>query len=218
MNMIKTLNAALAVSLFVGATAAHAAPYAVDGTLTGFSTSTGVITAAFVPATPAFSGNWDIDSSTISPVGDISFAPYSAQWSVLGNLIGTTSYTTDIYHLDTTVPAVGYNYDASSRTLTITNALFASTNSVNTCSPGAFICGNTLPTYQLSLTLTFADDALSAFSGTATATNDDGHGSAYSYNYAFNGHAPAVPAPAALWLFGSGLVGLAGVARSRKNV
>ena len=33
---------------------------------------------------------------------------------------------------------------------------------------------------------------------------------------AFNGTVSAVPVPAAVWLFGSGLVGLAGVARRRK--
>jgi hypothetical protein len=216
MNMIKTLKAALVVSVFAGASLAQAAPYAINGTLTGFSTSTGVITAAFVPATPTFTGSWDIDSSTITPVGDVSFAPYTAQWSVLGNLMGSTSYTTDIYHVDTTGASVGYSYDADSRTLTITNALLTSTNSVYSCAGSAFQCGGELPSFQLSMTLTFADDALSTFSGVATATNDDGQGSAYSYNWSLNGQSQ-VPVPAAVWLFGSGLVGLAGVARSRKS-
>jgi hypothetical protein len=219
MNMIKTLKATLAISLLAGATIAQAAPYTVQGTLTGFSTTPSIITAAFTPTAPTFTGNWDIDSSSISPVGDVSFAPYTAQWSVLGLPSGTTNYTTDNYHLDTTGVSVGYNYDVDTRTLTITNALLASTGSANSCSGSAFICGNELPSFQLNLTLTFADNALSAFSGTATAINDDGNGSSYAYDWAFNGQAaPTVPAPAALWLFGSGLVGLAGVARSRKNV
>jgi len=34
----------------------------------------------------------------------------------------------------------------------------------------------------------------------------------------FNGTVSAVPVPAAVWLFGSGLIGLAGVARCRKTV
>ena len=44
----------------------------------------------------------------------------------------------------------------------------------------------------------------------------DATGGGAGYNANFNFTAPAVPVPAAVWLFGSGLLGLVGVARRRK--
>jgi len=212
MNMIRTLNAVLVGSVLAGATAANAASYDVSGLLTGFSTNPAVIAAAFSPTTPTFTGSWNVDTSSL--VGDASFAPYTVAWSVFGDPAGTTSYTTDTYHLDTTGATV--SYDAGTRTLNITNGTLTSTNSVYTCSEGSLFCGSTLPSFQLNLALTFTDATLKAFSGSAVATNDDGAGDQYIYNWSFNGQAPAVPVPAAAWLFGSGLAGLAGLARSRK--
>lgn len=212
MNMIKTLNAVLAGSVLAGATAAHAASYDVSGLLTGFSTDPAIITASFTPTNPTFTGSWNIDTTSL--VGDASFAPYTVAWSVLGDPVGTTSYTTDIYHLDTTGATV--SYDAGTRTLNITNGTLASTSSSATCSGDSLFCGDVLPSFQLNLALTFTDATLQTFSGSAIATNDDGAGDQYSYTWSFNGQAPAVPVPAAVWLFGSGLAGLAGLARSRK--
>jgi hypothetical protein len=211
MKMIKTLNAVLAGSLLVGATAAQAASYDVSGLLTGFSTNPAVIAASFTPTNPTFTGSWNVDTSSL--VGDSSFAPYTVAWSVLGNPAGTTSYTTDIYHLDTTGATVVY--DAGTRTLTVSNGTLTSTDSQYTCSSDALFCGNILPSFDLDLVLTFTDATLKSFNGSAVATNGDVNGQ-YSYNWSFSGQAPEVPVPAAVWLFGSGLAGLAGLARSRK--
>jgi hypothetical protein len=217
MNTIRTFKAALAVAVLAGATFAQAAPYDVNGTLTGFSATPGTISATFNPTNPTFTGNWNVDTSSL--VGDSTFAAYSVQWNVLGFPVpaGTSNYTSDSYHLDASGAAVSYN--AASRTLTVTNGSLVSTTAASdyNCSGAALFCGDAAPAFQLNLTLTFADDALSAFSGTATASNNDGQGSIYSYDWSFNGQAPEVPVPAAVWLFGSSLIGLAGVARSRKS-
>lgn len=217
MNQLKSITTTLAAMLLAAASGAQAAPYNVTGNLTGFSSTPAYIDATFTPTAPTFAGIWNIDAGTLTPVGDVSFVPYSIQWSAAGLYSGTTNYTTDIYHLDTTGTNVGYDYDADTRTLTITNGTLQSINSIYSCTDAPLFCGNELPTFQFDLTLTFADAALSAFSGTAKATGGD-IGGLYAYDWSFNGHAPEVPVPAAAWLFGSGLLGLAGVARRRNNI
>ncbi len=73
----------------------------------------------------------------------------------------------------------------------------------------------------VNLSLVFSDD-FSSYTGTLTATNKSGASlTAATTTYKFNLSGsvptppPAVPVPAAAWLFGSGLLGLAGVARRR---
>jgi hypothetical protein len=210
MKAIKTLNAVLAASLLAGATLAQAASYEVTGTLDSFSTNPAVISAIFNPEAPIFTGTWDVTTSALT--GNASFSPYAAQWSVFGSPTGTTSYTTDNYSLAST----GSSYNAGTRTLTV-NGTVANTSATYTCSGATFFCGGNLPAYALTLTLTFTDASLQAFNGSLLATNDDGAGSSYSYAWSFNGETPEVPVPAAFWLFGSGLAGLAGFARSRKQ-
>jgi hypothetical protein len=210
MKAIKTLNAVLAASLLTGATLAQAASYEITGTLDSFSTNPAIISAIFNPTAPAFTGTWDVTTSALS--GGASFSAYAVEWSVFGSPTGTTTYTSDNYSLASTTST----YDAGTRTLTVTGTV-SNTSASYTCSGAAFFCGDTLPAYDLSLTLTFTDDTLKAFSGSLAATNDDGEGSQYSYAWSFNGQTPEVPVPAAFWLFGSGLAGLAGFARSRKS-
>jgi hypothetical protein len=210
MKAIKTLNAVLAASLLTGATLAQATSYDVTGTLDSFSTNPSVISAIFTPEAPVFTGNWDVSTTTAS--GDASFAAYTVEWSVFGSPTGTTAYTSDNYSFTTTTSA----YNAATRTLTVAGTL-TNTTADYSCSGSAFFCGGALPAFDLSLTLTFADDTLQAFSGNLVGTNDDGAGSQYSYAWSFNGQAPEVPVPAAFWLFGSGIAGLAGFARSRKS-
>lgn len=210
MKAIKTLNAVLAASLFTGATLAQAATYEVTGSLDSFSTSPSVITAIINPEAPLFTGTWDVTTTALS--GDAAFGAYVVDWSVFGNLIGTTSYTFDNYSLT----GAATSYDAGTRTLTFTGTVI-NTLADYDCTGAAFICGNELPSFDLALSLTFTDDTLGAFNGSLVASNDDGAGSAYAYGWSFNGQAPEVPVPAAFWLFGSGLAGLAGFARTRKN-
>lgn len=212
MKAIKTLNAVLAASLLTGATLAQAATYEVTGSLDGFSTNPAVITGVFTPETPLFTGTWDVTTAALT--GDAAFGAYAVEWSVFGMPTGTTTYTADNYSLSSATTA----YDAGTRTLTVTGTV-VNTSASYTCAGSAFLCGNTLPSFDLALTLTFTDDSLSAFSGSLVASNDDGAGSSYSYAWSFGGQAaaPEVPVPAAFWLFGSGIAGLAGFARSRKH-
>lgn len=209
MKAIKTLNAVLAASLLAGATMAQAASYNVSGTLDSFSSNPDVISAIFNPTAPAFTGSWDVDTTSLS--GIAGFGAYSAEWSLLGAPVGTTSYTFDNYSLSTTT--AGYN--AGTRTLTV-NGTLANTSADYSCTGDAFFCDHSLPSFDLILTLTFTDDALKAFNGSLVATNGE-VGGQYSYGWSFNGQTPEVPVPAAVWLFGSGLLGLAGLARSRKS-
>lgn len=210
MKAIKTLNAVLAASLLTGATLAQAASYEITGTLDSFSTSPAVISAIFNPTAPIFSGTWDVTTSALS--GNANFAAYVAEWSVAGvGVVGTTSYSADNYSLAST----STSYNALTRTLTVTG-IVDNTSAPYSC-VGALFCGNELPSFDLALTLTFTDDTLQAFNGSLTATNDDGNGSQYAYAWSFNGETPEVPVPGAVWLFGSAIAGLAGLARSRKS-
>jgi hypothetical protein len=101
------------------------------------------------------------------------------------------------------------------------NAGFATTNFI-TFDTSAL---NDWGTHTLSITI---DNALVGqilqFGATNTASNYEGSGVFYD-NICFNtsgdcdigGPPSAVPVPAAVWLFGSGLLGLVGVARRRKS-
>jgi hypothetical protein len=40
----------------------------------------------------------------------------------------------------------------------------------------------------------------------------------FNFNFNLHGNMTVVPVPAAVWLFGSGLLGLAGVARRKKKI
>jgi hypothetical protein len=67
----------------------------------------------------------------------------------------------------------------------------------------------------LALNFVFAEDR-SSFAGTLTATDTSGSGISRNTT-TVNWQVQAVPVPAAAWLFGSGLVGLAGAARRRSK-
>lgn len=210
MKATKTLNAVVAASLFAGASLAQAASYDVTGTLDGFSSSPSVISAIFNPESPVFTGVWDVDTTSLT--GTAAFGAYSVGWSLLDTPVGTTNYLNDAYQLSST----SASYDAGSRTLTVLGTV-VNTSATYNCQGAAFFCGGALPTFDLALSLTFTDASLQSFSGNLTATNDDGFGSAYTYSWSFNGAAPEVPVPAAAWLFGTGLVALAGLARNRSR-
>ncbi|HSB96097.1 MAG TPA: VPLPA-CTERM sorting domain-containing protein [Spongiibacteraceae bacterium] len=70
----------------------------------------------------------------------------------------------------------------------------------------------------LALSFVFSEDR-SAFSGTLAGTDTSGGGlslNTTTINWQIAAAQPAVPVPAAAWLFGSGLIGLTGMARRRR--
>jgi len=111
------------------------------------------------------------------------------------------------------------NYDAGTRTLTYTQAgltylsepfVCTAFGSVQCATPGVPSMG--IESFNLALLF---DADLAAFTGTGTRTFSYQNGSSVTTAFSFSG--TAVPVPAAAWLFGSGLLGLAGAARKRRN-
>jgi hypothetical protein len=66
-------------------------------------------------------------------------------------------------------------------------------------------------------TLAGADGSSALFSGTWTLSFNGAVGAATAATLSWNPTSTSVPLPAAVWLLGSGLMGLAGVGRRRKN-
>lgn len=193
---------------------------------------------SYTPAETPFSGIWSFvfhDNGTADFDGNLFLGDYSAftelDAAFLGEMSGTVSYQ-DANHL---VSGTGV-WDAQSHTLSYllgpggANSSIGSSysESGSSCSGNGSIGGVTLcdiwaettPEWEgLALELVFADD-LGSFSGSIIATERSGVGfTAHSsvVEYAINGNAAVseVPIPAAAWLFGSGLMGLAAAARRR---
>ena len=146
---------------------------------------------------------------------------------------GTVSYNAGTRTFTLGQPLVYSNSDAAINNDATSDAKLtldvAHGAAAGVCSGASVICNNQA-TYFINkpdlerfyMTLTFSPD-FSSFTGTAVGA-DVGGGSGgtatgntwYSYNFTGTAAQPAVPVPAAAWLFGSGLMGLAGVARRRR--
>ena len=114
-----------------------------------------------------------------------------------------------------------FTYDAKIGNLEADSSAFAYILVQDFVNPDIFVQNDTtnLPiewgTYTLDLLLTEAQaGATLSFGFSATATGENG--SAVFYDN-LNFDRVVVPVPAAVWLFGSGLLGLVGVARRRKH-
>ena len=115
-----------------------------------------------------------------------------------------------------------FTYDAKMGNLTADSSAFAYILTQDFSGNDVFVSNDstTLPaewgTYTLDLLIVqdMVGDTLS-FGFGAVSTNNNGSGVFYD-NLSFARVAP-VPVPAAVWLFGSGLLGLVGVARRRKH-
>lgn len=212
MNATRTL---LAVSILAAAASANAAVYTITGTLDSTANSAGVTIyqnqtpyggtypSTFTPnqAISLTGGSLDITGTTINS-GSISLADYGVLTSLSGP---NTTFGAAFDSLGSGYSFTGSGAGWVSTGPGISNCVGPAAGTV--CGPasaGAPPISYTLTstgvnTYHLLLTsgspgqITTQD-----FSLTATA-------------------APTVPVPAAAWLMGSGLLGLAGAARRRRN-
>ncbi len=216
---------------------AFGASYSTTGTA-GVITVDAFITPTLIysspSANPPVSGDWDFtfNGGTVDFSGEIYLGDYSTYTaaSFLGsNMDGTITYV-GASHL---VSGTG-NWDAGTNTLTY-NVMGASGSGVasdysetsSSCTGTGSIASNTVcgtasqvdPDWEgLTLSFVFSGD-LSSFSGSIVGTSQSGTSLAANttdFNYTIAGtELTPVPVPAAAWLFGSALLGLAGVGRRR---
>lgn len=178
------------------------------------------------------SGDWTFDLSTGAFTGNITYGDYKTQTAVTQPALdgrqtyvgvnqafaGTGTWVTDTHFtfnfFNPTVNGAG----ASVQTQTSSSCANGQTSIVGkVCTSFA----TATPSWEgLALDFVFSADH-SSFTGTLTGTDTSGSGASRnttSINWQIAGtgeSTPEVPVPAAAWLFGSGLVGLAGVARRR---
>jgi hypothetical protein len=175
--------------------------------------------------------NWSFDWTNLAAVsftGTVVYGNYKTQTNVTGvaTLDGRQTFTNVVQ----TVSGVG-SYNEATNTFTFTKALGAvngggasvQTQTSSSCLNGqTSIFGKACDSFSaaskdwegLNLNFVFAEDRLS-FAGALTATDTSGSGLTRNTT-TINWQIQAVPVPAAAWLFGSGLLGLAGTARRRK--
>jgi hypothetical protein len=177
-------------------------------------------------------GDWTFDLTTGAFTGNIAYGDYKTQTAVTtpaidgrqsyvgvnqafagtGTWVTATHFTLDFFN--PTVNGAG----ASTQTQTSSSCANGATNFLGkVCTSFA----TATPSWEgLALDFMFSADH-SSFTGTLRATDTSGSGisrNTTTINWQIAGEgevAPEVPVPAAAWLFGSGLVGLAGVARRR---
>lgn len=200
--------------------------------------SQGTTTVTNNPNPLPISGQWSFDFSggnTVDFTGVIEMnklAQYDSVTRVsvpiLGSMSGTITYD-GAFH---TIAGTG-NWNADTRTLTYSLASGGANSSIGSVYQetgsscvnsgsvlGNTVCGtwqNTTPEWEgFNLELTFSED-LSSFSGVLRAIEQSGSGLTANTTTTTFELVGEVPVPAAAWLFGSGLVGLAGIARRRRN-
>ena len=177
--------------------------------------------------------NWTFDFSNLAAVsftGDIVYGNYTSQTNVTGTptIDGRQTYT----GVTQSFSGVG-SFDVATNTFTynfLNNTVNGGGASVQTqtsasCANGQTnILGKVCTSFTqasanwegLALNFVFAADKLS-FAGSLQGTDTSGSGLT-SNTTKINWQIQAIPVPAAAWLFGSGLVGLAGTARRRSKI
>jgi hypothetical protein len=182
------------------------------------------------PNPPTFSGSWNIDAAAPSLAGSFIFAPYTVLVDFSPAPFGQIDL--NIPNRVLTLSGGSYSYDATTRTLSATGITFLGSSPGATCSDGGTFNCDAIPgtgaSGHGSLTLTFAADLLS-FNGVANVHQvvtmlvenpwaacraEGGPNLCANNTLTFSGVA-AVPVPAAAWLFGSAVLGLVGLKRSK---
>lgn len=222
----KTIKLLSALALTAALAPAYAATYNVDAAITGYQYQDVpgnpfpvTITSIYTPTQPTAGGLWSLDTANPSVQGDLDYAPFNTHTSILVPVFDVSGWVNFYYpHSQSEVVGSAGSYDAATRTLSLTGVLFNDIGEWGVCtaSPG-FSCPEpgsteTRGSGSIDITLIFSAD-LRSFTGTGIHTFAHGDGSADLTSWSFNG--AEVPVPAAAWLFGSGLLGLAGLARRR---
>lgn len=175
------------------------------------------------PAHVSFTGNivygdYKTQSNTTSPVvidGRQSYYGVTQSFSGVGVFDQATNTFTYNF-LSANVDTGGGSVETHTATPTCANG----TTFFGTGVCSSFAYGQQVLNWEgLNLSFVFSPDR-SAFSGSLVGINHTGSGayeSTTTSNWQVSGSAaaPAVPVPAAAWLFGSGLLGLAGAARRK---
>ena len=176
------------------------------------------------------SGDWTFDLVTGAFTGNIAYGDYKTQTSVTTPNIdgrqtyvganqafsGTGTWVTDTHFTYTFFNSTVNGGGASVQTQTSSSCANGQTSALGkVCT--AFSSAS--PAWEgLSLDFVFSADH-STFSGSLTGTDTSGASlsrNTTTINWQIAGTGtPEIPVPAAAWLFGSGLVGLAGVSRRR---
>jgi hypothetical protein len=232
MNAVKSL---LAVTALAVAGAAHASVVPFTATITAQTAPFGTQT---VVSGNAFTGTINVDDDLNSPtVGSLlGFSISNTGTFVTNNnyLAGTTATWNAGNVWTATLPSGGLPFSAfdalpdgtfntvytwGSTATTNSNAASSFSGHVSATGPGAaFVTDAAAPWDAATLTVHLGSD-LATILDVTLVTQEKGSVAGSTGGIASNTYTitPAVPVPAAAWLFGSGLLGLAGTARRRRN-
>ena len=221
-GLASTVNAATTYT--VGGTQS----YSIDEVTGPGSALMGILTQN--PSAPTFSGSWSINPVAPSLAGSFVFAPYSVHVDLSASVGGSVDLTIPARVL--TLSGGSYSYDSATRTLSATGIDFLETSPGMACEDGGTSYCEAVPGPDSgshgALMLTFAADMLSftgvanVYQGVALLAMDHtgicyaegGPNPCANNTLTFSGVAE-VPVPAAAWLFGSGVLGLAGLKRRK---
>ena len=190
---IKTLHVALSCLLAILATKAHTAPLNYDESIGG-----------------------DLNNQTL--LLDAGVNTITGEWTAIFPQTVDRDPFRFTVPTNTQLTGVAYSFDDSGVSLSPGGSLV--TRFIISSDPGTLVIpGTQSPQSYFNATLPLTEGTYQLTQtvpqfGFPTATGDGG---AIPYTWSFTVESTAVPVPAALWLFATGLIGLVGIARSNND-